>query len=109
MLLTKGTENSDISEKDLVFQDSKKFWVGNEKIQISQINPYNLKEPLDRKDGIKKVMKEFMGKRKDIVLFVFDILDMYNMDSFAIVLRPRKKAAESSYHVEIGKDDVVFL
>ena len=61
MLLTKGTENSDISEKDLVFQDSKKFWVGNEKIQISQINPYNLKEPLDRKDGIKKVYGQKKG------------------------------------------------
>jgi hypothetical protein len=54
-------------------------------------------------------LKKFMDKRKDIVLFAFDILDMYNMDSFAIALRPRKKAAESSYHVEIGKDDVVFL
>ena len=109
MLLTKGTEISDISDKDLVFQDSKEFGVGNEKIQISQINSYNVKEPLDRKDEIKKVMKEFMGKRKDIVLFVFDILDIYNMDSYAIVLGPRKKAVESAYHVEIGEDDVVFL
>ena len=66
MLLTKGTEISDISDKDLVFQDSKEFGVGNEKIQISQINSYNVKDPLYRKDGIKKVMKEFMDKRKDI-------------------------------------------
>ena len=109
MLLKKGTEISDISDHDLVFQDSKEFPVGNEKIQISQINSYDTKEPLDRKDGIKKVMKEFMDKNKDIVLFVFDILDIYNMDSYAIVLGPRKKAVENAYHVEIGEDDVVFL
>ena len=76
---------------------------------ISQINSYDTKEPLDRKDGIKKVMKEFMDKNKNIVLFVFDILDIYNMDSYAIVLGPRKKAVENAYHVEIGEDDVVFL
>ena len=109
MLLKKGTEISDISDHDLVFQDSKEFPVGNEKIQISQINSYDTKEPLDRKDGIKKVMKEFMDKNKEIVLFVFDILDIYNMDSYAIVLGPRKKAVENAYHVEIGEDDVVFL
>ena len=109
MLLKKGTEISDISDHDLVFQDSKEFPVGNEKIQISQINSYDTKEPLDRKDGIKKVMKEFMDKNKNIVLFVFDILDIYNMDSYAIVLGPRKKAVENAYHVEIGEDDVVFL
>ena len=109
MLLTKGTEISDISDHDLVFQDSKEFTVGDEKIQISQINSYDVKEPLDRKEGIKKVMKEFMDKKKDIVLFVFDILDIYNMDSYAIVLGPRKKAVERAYHVEIAEDDTVFL
>ena len=108
-LLTKGTEISDISDHDLVFQDSKEFPVGDEKIQISQINSYDTKEPLDRRDGIKKVMQEYMDKHKDIVLFVFDILDIYNMDSYAIVLGPRKKAVENAYHVEIGEDDVVFL
>ena len=109
LLLKKGTEINDISDYDLVFQDSKEFPVGNEKIQISQINSYDTKEPLDRKEGIKKVMKEFMDKNKNIVLFVFDILDIYNMDSYAIVLGPKKKAVEDAYHVEIGEDDVVFL
>ena len=108
-LLTKGTEISDISDFDLVFQDSKEFPVGDEKIQISQINSYDTKEPLDRKEGIKKVMLEYMDKHKDIVLFVFDILDIYNMDSYAIVVGPRKKAVENAYHVEIGEDEVVFL
>ena len=108
-LLTKGTEISDISDFDLVFQDSKEFPVGDEKIQISQINSYDTKEPLDRKEGIKKVMIEYMDKHKDIVLFVFDILDIYNMDSYAIVVGPRKKAVENAYHVEIGEDEVVFL
>ena len=109
MLLKKGTEINDISDYDLVFQDSKEFPVGNEKIQISQINSYDTKEPLDRKEGIKKVMKEFMDKNKDIVLFVFDILDIYNMDSYAIVIGPRKKAVENAYHVEIDQDGIVFL
>ena len=108
-LLTKGTEISDISDFDLVFQDSKEFPVGDEKIQISQINSYDTKEPLDRKEGIKKVMIEYMEKHKEIVLFVFDILDIYNMDSYAIVIGPRKKAVENAYHVEIGEDGVVFL
>ena len=108
-LLTKGTEISDISDYDLVFQDSKEFPVGDEKIQISQINSYDTKEPLSRKEGIKKVMKEFMDKKKDIVLFVFDILDIYNMDSYAIVIGSRKKAVENAYHVEIAEDGVVFL
>ena len=109
MLLKKGTEINDISDYDLVFQDSKEFPVGNEKIQISQINSYDTKEPLDRKEGIIKVMKEYMDKNKNIVLFVFDILDIYNMDSYAIVIGPRKKAVETAYHVEISEDDVVFL
>ena len=108
-LLTKGTEISDISDHDLVFQDSKEFPVGDEKIQISQINSYDTKEPLDRKEGIKKEMQTYMNKHKEIVLFVFDILDIYNMDSYAIVIGPRKKAVETAYHVEIGEDDVVFL
>ena len=108
-LLTKGTEISDISDHDLVFQDSKEFPVGDEKIQISQINSYDTKEPLDRKEGIKKEMQTYMNKHKEIKLFVFDILDIYNMDSYAIVIGPRKKAVETAYHVEIGEDDVVFL
>ena len=54
-------------------------------------------------------MKEYMDKNKNIVLFVFDILDIYNMDSYAIVIGPRKKAVENAYHVEIGDDCVVFL
>ena len=54
-------------------------------------------------------MKDYMDKNKNIVLFVFDILDIYNMDSYAIVLGPKKKAVENAYHVEIGEDDVVFL
>ena len=95
LLLKKGTEINDISDHDLVFQDSKEFPVGNEKIQISQINSYDIKEPLERKEGIKKVMKEFMDKNKNIVLFVFDILDIYNMDSYAIVLGPRRTKKKS--------------
>ena len=53
-------------------------------------------------------MIEYMDKHKDIVLFFFDILDIYNMDSYAIVVGPRKKAVENAYHVEIGEDGVVF-
>ena len=109
LLLTKGTEINDISDHDLVFQDSKEFPVGGEKIQISQINSYDTKEPLDRKEGIKNEMRAYMEKNKEIVLFVFDILDIYNMNSYAIVIGPRKKAIENAYHVEVGEDGVVFL
>ena len=109
LLLLKGTEISDISDHNLVFMDSKEFKVGNEKIQISQINSFNVQEPLDRKEGIKKEMQMFLDEHKDIVLFVFDILDIFNMDSYAIVLGKRKKAVESAYHVEIGEDGVCFL
>jgi manganese-dependent inorganic pyrophosphatase len=108
-LLTKGTDISDISDYDLVFQDSKEFPVGDEKIQISQINAYDPKDALRRKDGIKKVMQEYMDKNKALVLFLFDVLDIINMDSYAIVIGPKKSAVESAYHVEIGEDGVVFL
>jgi len=55
-----------------------------------------VKETLDRKDGIKKIMKEFMSKRKEIVLLIFVILDIYNMDSYALILGQRKKELDSA-------------
>ena len=54
-------------------------------------------------------MKDYMDKNKNIILFVFDILDIYHMDSYTIVIRPRKKAFENTYHVEIGENCVIFL
>ena len=54
-------------------------------------------------------MKDYMDKNKNIVLFVFDILDIYNMDSYTIIIGPRKKAVENTYHAEIGENYVIFL
>jgi len=55
-----------------------------------------VKEPLDKIDGIKKIMKKFMNERKDIILLIFIILDIYNMDSYALILGQRKKELDSA-------------
>lgn len=97
---------SDINASNLIKLDSKLNEINGKKIRISVLETTDPKQALNRREEIKKAIKE-QSEADEILLFVVDIL---NENSTVIVATDKaKKIIENSFGVEIqeGKETVL--
>ena len=106
-MLLKGTDVSDLSEKDIITFDSKSYTVNGYKIEIAFVNIVDVSEILIRKEKLLKEINKFIEEKK-IQLFVLTIVDIIDMDSTILVSGSITNVVEKAFNVKI-LDNEAFL
>jgi len=106
-LLEAGTDVSDLSEYDIINLDSKSYKVNGYMIDIAFVNSLDPLKVLERKEKLLEEINKFIEKN-NMKLFVLVIVDIKQMDSYALVSGSLSKVVETAFGVEI-KDNVIFL
>ena len=106
-MLLKGTDVSDLSEKDIITFDSKSYTVNGYKIEIAFVNIVDVSEILIRKERLLEEINKFIDENK-VQLFVLNIVDIIDMDSTILVSGSITKVVEKAFNVKI-EDKEAFL
>ena len=106
-MLLKGTDVSDLTEKDIITFDSKSYTVNGYKIEIAFVNIVDVSEVLIRKEKLLKEMNKSIEENK-IQLFVLTIVDIIDMDSTILVSGSITNVVEKAFNVTIS-DNEAFL
>ena len=106
-MLLKGTDVSDLSEKDIITFDSKSYTVNGYRIEIAFVNIVDVSEILIRKERLLEEINKFIDENK-IQLFVLTIVDIIDMDSTILVSGSITKVVEKAFNVKI-EDNEAFL
>ena len=100
-LLTRGTDVSDLTEKQIINLDSKSFTVNGYKIQIAVLNSVDIDSFLEkRKQKLLIEMDKFI-KENNKQLFVFVIIDVFKFKSTALVSGKYINTFEKAFNVKV--------
>ena len=107
-LLTKGTEVSDLTEEEIINLDAKSYEVNGYNIQIAVLNSVDVDGFLkERKNKILNEINKYIEKNKK-QLFVFDIVDIFELDSTILASGEYINAVEKAFNVKLI-DNQAFL
>jgi len=106
-LLKAGTKLSDKSIDQLLNMDAKEFSIGNNNVEVSQVNTVDIEEVLQRQVDLEIAMKKTITE-KDLDLFMFVITDILECNSKAIVLGSKALDVEKAYN-QVVENNVIFL
>lgn len=106
-LLSAGTNISDLNEYEIINLDNKKYTVNGYKINIAFLNSIDPKEVLVRKKQLLKEINKCLEESNE-QLFILVIVNIIDMDSYAIVSGKFSKIIETVFGVEI-QDNETFL
>jgi manganese-dependent inorganic pyrophosphatase len=97
-MLKAGADLSTKSVDQLLGLDAKEFQMGAAKVEIAQVNTFDLQEVLLRQREIEQAIQKIISS-KSLQLFMFVITDILENDSVAICLGSHTPQVEKAYHV----------
>ena len=99
-MLKAGADLSDKSIVDLLTMDAKEFTMGNEKVEIAQINTVDLDSIYEQQEEIETEIQNIIEK-KDLDLFLFVVTDILNNDSEVLALGSGQANVATGFNVEL--------
>lgn len=102
-MLVAGSNLSDMSPKDIIAADRKRFTMGSHKVMVSQINTGDFKGMFKQLQPVLSEMEEAC-ERENFDLAVLMVTDIIMGGSEILVAGKAKKLAEAAFG--IGKDDI---
>ena len=100
-ILIRGTDVSDLNEEQIINLDAKSYTVNGYKIQIAVLNSVNIDSFLQkRKEKILIEMNKYVSDKKK-QLFVFVIIDIFNIKSTALVVGKYSNVVEKAFNVTL--------
>ena len=107
-LLKAGTDVKDLTEEEIINLDSKAYKVNGYDFQIAFLNSVDIEAFLkERKKEILNEINKFIEKNKK-QLFVFDIVDIFELDSTILASGEYINTVEKAFNVKLI-DNQVFL
>jgi len=106
-LLKAGTKTDGMTIDELLNVDAKEFGIGDNKVEVSQLNTVDIDEVLQKQEALEARMNEII-KEKNLDLFMFVITDIVETNSKAIVLGEKSSLVEKAYNVPV-ENNVIFL
>ena len=100
-MLSRGTDVSDLTEEQIINLDSKSYTVNGYKIQIAMLNSVNISSFLEkRKQNLLIEMDKFVKENKK-QLFTLVIVDIFNLNSTALVTGKYINVFEKAFNVTV--------
>ena len=99
-MLKAGTNIGEYTADGLLNMDSKIFNVGEDAVEIAQINVVSIDDLMERKTELENQM-EVLIKEKNLSLFMAVITDIINSDSQVIALGKRADFVETGFKVKL--------
>ncbi|MCF3944444.1 manganese-dependent inorganic pyrophosphatase [Oceanobacillus alkalisoli] len=99
-MLKAGADLSDKSIVDLLTMDAKEFTMGDEKVEIAQINTVDLNAIYEQQEEIETEIQNIIEK-KDLDLFLFVVTDILNNDSEVLALGSGQANVATGFNVEL--------
>lgn len=106
-MLKAGADLSKKTDKELLNMDMKVFNMNGKNIAIAQVNSFNVKEILDRKQSIIDEMNKEI-KNNNLESYIFVITDVLKNDSTIIAIGNSLEQIEKAYNIEL-KDNIAIL
>lgn len=106
-MLRAGADISDKSIAELLMMDSKEFTMGEEKVEIAQVNSVGTAElyvkQADIEAGIQNIIKE-----KDLALFLFVATDILDNDSEVLALGRARENVEAAFDITLDNNRAIL-
>lgn len=106
-MLKAGADLSEKSASLLISLDAKEFQVGDNKVEIAQVNAIDTAEVLARQEELEKVITEVV-KGKELDLFMFVVTDILNSNSVVLALGNKATIVEKAYNVTLDNNTALL-
>ncbi|MGE6259704.1 manganese-dependent inorganic pyrophosphatase [Heyndrickxia sporothermodurans] len=99
-MLKAGADLSDKTVEQLISLDAKEFQMGENKVEIAQVNAIDTNDVMSRKEELEAVLTAKVSE-KNLDLFLFVVTDILNSDSVAIAIGQAANAVEKAFNVQL--------
>jgi manganese-dependent inorganic pyrophosphatase len=106
-MLKAGADLSQKTISELISLDAKEFQMGNNKVEIAQVNAVDTNDVMSRKVELEEALTNVINE-KNLDLFLFVVTDILNSDSIGLALGSKTEAVEQAYNVKL-EDNVAVL
>ncbi|SDJ26306.1 manganese-dependent inorganic pyrophosphatase [Natribacillus halophilus] len=106
-MLKAGADTSGKTIDELLTMDAKIFEVGNDQLEIAQVNTVDVADVLEKKQAITERMDEII-QEKQLSFFLLVITDILNNDSTIIAGGNENEKVERAFNVKLDDDTAVL-
>ena len=106
-MLKAGADLSDKTVEQLISLDAKEFQMGNNKVEIAQVNAVDTNDVLSKQAEIESVLNRVI-EEKGLDLFLFVVTDILTNDSVGLALGRATNAVEKAYNVTLTNNTAVL-
>ncbi|BFH61016.1 manganese-dependent inorganic pyrophosphatase [Paenibacillus azoreducens] len=106
-MLKAGADMSSKTIAELISLDAKEFQMGDQKVEIAQVNAVDINDVLNRQAELEEALNNVISQ-KGLDLFVFVVTDILNSDSVALTLGKAASAVETAYNVKLENNKAVL-
>ncbi|GIN88806.1 putative manganese-dependent inorganic pyrophosphatase [Heyndrickxia sporothermodurans] len=106
-MLKAGADLSDKTVEQLISLDAKEFQMGDNKVEIAQVNAIDTNDVMSRKEELEAVLTAKVSE-KNLDLFLFVVTDILNSDSVAIAIGQAANAVEKAFNVQLENNSATL-
>ncbi len=107
-MLKAGADVSDQPVSAWISLDAKEFMMGNEKVEIAQLNTVDPTTIYEKDAEIKQEIEKVI-EAKDLSLFLFVVTNILDNDSEVVAVGSAKKNVETAFDVSLNEQDRAIL
>ncbi|MBH0160749.1 manganese-dependent inorganic pyrophosphatase [Fictibacillus sp. 7GRE50] len=106
-MLKAGADLSDKSVEELISLDAKEFNIGENKIEVAQVNTVDASDVLKHQEDLESAITKVIAD-KGLDLFMFVVTDILTNDSTALALGKRSQSVEEAYNVKLENNTAIL-
>ncbi|MED1864521.1 manganese-dependent inorganic pyrophosphatase [Fictibacillus nanhaiensis] len=106
-MLKAGADLSDKSVEELISLDAKEFNIGENKIEVAQVNTVDASDVLKHQEDLESAITKVIAD-KGLDLFMFVVTDILTNDSTTLALGKRSQSVEEAYNVKLENNTAVL-
>ncbi len=106
-MLKAGADLSDKSVEELISLDAKEFNIGENKIEVAQVNTVDASDVMKHQEDLESAITKVIAD-KGLDLFMFVVTDILTNDSTALALGKRSQSVEEAYNVKLENNTAIL-
>ncbi|QAS51247.1 manganese-dependent inorganic pyrophosphatase [Halobacillus litoralis] len=106
-MLKAGADISDKTAEQLISLDAKEFSMGDQKVEIAQVNTVDTNDVLSRKGELEQAMNKVVGE-KELDLFLLVVTDILESDSTVVAVGEQSAAVAEAFNIDLDDNQAVL-